>query len=145
MSFGLLEQFDLGLLQRDVTGKWLEPREHVVPVLGDVLEEQRVALDMYMGLGNLPDRLAGFAPLDIEGTAGLQIAEHPEDELDVVNEEALEADDAVLRVVDHHVPFHGGENAGFPIGRLKIGVRAEVQCSVACVPDGDGPHEGIGQ
>jgi len=35
----------------------------------------------------------------------------PEDELDVVNEAALEADDAVLRVVDRHVPFHGSEDA----------------------------------
>ena len=51
ISFGLLEQLDFGLLQRDVTGKRLKPREHVVPVLGDVLEEQRVALDMHMGLG----------------------------------------------------------------------------------------------
>jgi len=127
MVIRLLEQLNFSLMQRNVAGKRLEPREHVVLVL-----EMFLKSSAWPWICTWVSVICQTAlPVSRRSTSKvrrLQIAQHPEAEFDVVNEAPLEADDAMLRVVDHHVPLHGGEDAGFPVGRLKSG--SGRKCSV---------------
>ena len=140
-----MEQFVLSLLQRRRCFDLLKVGFHVVLFFRDRFEDENVALDMDVGLCDLPDMRGKLAALHIESAAGLERTEQPIANFHVTDELPFQADDAMLFAVDRHIAFHPGKHASFEIRWMELRIRLEMEKEVASLFPRRGPYECIGK
>src|SRR3954468_22396663 len=90
-----------------------------------------MALDVDVGLDNLPHGWREVASLHVECAAGFQLSQQSIADLHVMDEASSECGDPMLLAIDGHVAFHGREDARFQVGRMELRIRPEVQKSPA--------------
>ncbi|MGA8740186.1 MAG: hypothetical protein WB561_03250 [Terracidiphilus sp.] len=140
-----MEQFVLSLLQRRRCFDLLKVGFHVIFFFRNRFENEDVALDMDVGLCDLPDLRRKLAALNIKGTAGLELAQQPVPDFDVADKLSFQADDAMLVAVDLHIAFHPGKHACFEIRRMKLRIRPEMENDIASLFAYRGPDKRVGK
>src|ERR1700733_6468530 len=112
----LMEQFCLRLLQCGRIRDLLKVHLHVVLLLRDVFEDQRMAMDVNVRLRDLPYMRAKFSAFHVKGASGLEISQQAISDLDVVDQATFQAGNAMLFAVDRHITLHARKYSSLELG-----------------------------
>lgn len=111
----------------------------------NALEKKGIPLEVNVDRCQLPERRPNLFLVEREGTVLLQFAENASTEIDVVDQVASHAADAMLLVIGGKVAHHAAEDTRLSCGGMEVWRWFEVQGGCSCGCAGLGPQKCDGQ
>jgi hypothetical protein len=135
----------VGCFLKSIVSRGFPVGFYVVLLLANGSEEQSVASNVDMGLGNLPMSLAHQPAFDVEGSPLIELGEEAKSNQDAVAELAAEGSNAVAVASDDHLSAHGAHDASLHVGWVKIALRSEAERDEFGSFAYGRPDEGVGE